>query len=176
MNADFEAIPFAQIVMDGIQEMVFIVKIGNMSSITYEFISKTAMENTGLDESALGKTLREVHGEEKAAHLETLYAEALESRKAVWFKDDYYTAGGEKRWSSTRMTAIVNEAKKYTYVVSVVKDITKEKMEEAEKTKPGSSSKKGLRGTVPYLKRTGMPFLPSTRQGESELATLLLKK
>lgn len=176
MNADFEAIPFAQIVMDGIQEMVFIVKIGNMSSITYEFISKTAMENTGLDESALGKTLREVHGEKKAAHLETLYAEALESREAVWFKDDYYTAGGEKRWSSTRMTAIVNEAKKYTYVVSVVKDITKEKMEEAEKNKAWKQLEEGTSRYRSLFEKNGDAIFTVDTAGRIRTGNLAVEK
>ncbi|MCP2033430.1 diguanylate cyclase (GGDEF)-like protein/PAS domain S-box-containing protein [Planomicrobium sp. HSC-17F08] len=144
MNADFEAIPFAQILMDGIQEMVFVVKIDKKASITYEFISKTAMENTGLNEGALGKTLHEVHSEEKAAHLEALYAKALATQEAVWFKDDYYTISGERRWSSTRMAAIVNEAKEFTYVVSVVKDITKEKSEEAEKNKAWKQLEEGI--------------------------------
>ncbi|MDN7226294.1 PAS domain S-box protein [Planococcus liqunii] len=176
MNADFEAIPFAQILMDGIQEMVFIVKMNNMASITYEFISKTAMENTGLNENALGKTLREVHSEEKAAHLKTLYAKALESGEAVCFKDDYYTAGGERRWCSTRMTAIVNEAKKYTYIVSVVKDITKEKMEEAEKNKAWKQLEEGTSRYRSLFEKNGDAIFTIDMAGQIRTGNLAVEK
>jgi diguanylate cyclase (GGDEF)-like protein/PAS domain S-box-containing protein len=133
MDENSAALPFGKVLMEGIQDMVFIMKVGANSYLTYEFLNKAAMENTGWDKGILGKTFREAHTGKKALWLEGQYYKALASTKDRVFEDNYCSAEGEWRYSLSRLIPILNEEKQCTHIVGIVKDTTAEKRAEAEK-------------------------------------------
>lgn len=111
--------------MDGVQEMVFIVRIEG-DEFYYEFLNKSAMENTEMDESAVGKTIIEAQNFELADLVYSQYKKALESRSQLMYEDSYYDPDGNLRYSKTRLTPMLDEEGNCTHIFSIVQDMTNE--------------------------------------------------
>lgn len=120
-----EALSFEKALMDGIQEMVFIVCVEN-DEFFYEFLNQSAMMNTELDESAIGKTFFETQPEELSNLVHSQYQKVLKTKTIVVYEDSYTDPDGMLRYSKTRLTPMFDEEGSCTHIFSIVQDITNE--------------------------------------------------
>lgn len=119
------ALSFEKALMDGIQEMVFIVRVEN-GEFFYEFLNQSAMQKTEMDESAIGKTFVETQSLELAELVNSQYIKVLDTKSIVVYEDSYVDPDGNLRYSKTRLTPMVDEDGRCTHVFSIVQDITNE--------------------------------------------------
>lgn len=120
-----ESLSFERALMDGVQEMVFIVRVED-DEFYYEFLNNSAMENTEMDEGAIGKTIMEAQNFELAELVYSQYKKALESRGQLIYEDSYYDPDGNLRYSKTRLTPMLDEEGNCTHIFSIVQDMTNE--------------------------------------------------
>lgn len=123
------------VLMDAIEEMIFIVQVDENGGFSYEFINKAAMLALRLDESALGKSLYDLHSAETANLLMVQYRQVLKTGESQSYEDSYDTYTAERRFSETRLVPFFNEAKACTHIAGIVKDITAEKAAKLEAKK-----------------------------------------
>lgn len=123
---------FHRILMDGIKEMVFIMRVEDDLNYYYEFLNRTAMEKTGLDESVIGKTFSDVYPIEFADFLYKQYERVIACLDSITYEDSYELPPGERFYTETTLTPIFNDKKKCTQIVAVVRDITEKKWGEFE--------------------------------------------
>lgn len=123
---------FHKILMDGIKEMVFIMRVEDDSKFYYEFLNRTAMEKTGLNESAIGKTFSDVYPVEFADFLYKQYERVIACLDSVTYEDSYELLPGERYYTETTLTPIFTDKKKCTHIVALERDITEKKWGELE--------------------------------------------
>jgi diguanylate cyclase (GGDEF)-like protein/PAS domain S-box-containing protein len=127
-----ETLPFERVLMDGIQELVFVLRIGEDSGPFYEFINKAALMRLGLSQDVFEKTLHEVIAKESADRLKDSVQKVANSGKPFSFEDHFVTPLGERFYSKTELSPIFDDNGTCTHVVSLVKDISNEKVTELE--------------------------------------------
>lgn len=125
MIQDASKLSLEKALMDGVQEMVFIVRIDEGKMI-YEFVNQSAMKKTELDESAVGKTFHETQSHELAERVYLQYKNVLESGCETIYEDSYVDPEGHLRFSKTGLTPMFGEDGVCSHIVSVVQDITNE--------------------------------------------------
>lgn len=118
-------ISFDKILMDGIRDMIFVMRLVNDEDFIYEFLNRAAMEKTELNESVLGKTIHEVHSSETAKILYNHYRKTVRTQSSVTYSDAYVIENREKRYFEIRLTPLFDQTNGCTRIVAVVKDITK---------------------------------------------------
>ena len=118
---------FNKVLMDGIQEIVFIMRVGSDFEFYYDFLNRAAMKITGLTESVIGKSFREVYPAEVANLLYEQYEKVITSLESVTYEDSYKPSLGERYYFETTLTPIFNDTRECTYIVALVRDITEKK-------------------------------------------------
>jgi diguanylate cyclase (GGDEF)-like protein/PAS domain S-box-containing protein len=121
-----------RVLMEGITNMVFVMRVGEDSEFYYEFLNRAAMEWTGLNQSVLGKCLRSIYPEEKADFLSEHYNRVKANLESLTFEDTYISPLGERYYTETKLTPLLNEMLKCTHIVALVQDITEKKWSEFE--------------------------------------------
>lgn len=116
-----------RVLLEGIEEMIFIVRV-ERDAWVYEFINEAVKVNTQLNDSDLGKTFREVHEPEIAQQLIHFYKKALVAGTSIFYEDSYYAPNGELRYSKSRLTPMFDDSGLCSHIVSVVNDVTEEKL------------------------------------------------
>ena len=127
MRLDFE-----RILMDGIQDMVFVIEVENGDEFHYGFMNKAAMKGTGLTQRALGRCIMDVYPEEVAAFLIGQYKKVLSEKSSVKYQDSYTGACGKKAYSETTLNPLFNDSGECTEIIAIVKDVTAEKQAQQE--------------------------------------------
>ncbi|MGM0897884.1 MAG: diguanylate cyclase domain-containing protein [Bacillota bacterium] len=127
MGSRPESLALERVLNEGIKEMIFIVRIERKGWV-YEFINGAVKANTHMDDSALGRTFREVHDQKVADRLIYHYEKAQLEETGTFFEDSYYAPNGELRYSKSHLTPMFDSAGRCSHVVSVVNDITEEKL------------------------------------------------
>ncbi len=125
MIQEMASLSIERALMDGIKEMVFIVRIDD-SGLFYEFVNQAALSNTDLDQNSIGKTFFETQASELATMIHSQYMKVLKSNSQVIYEDSYEDPEGKRRYSKTCLTPMFNSLDKCTHVVSIVQDITGE--------------------------------------------------
>lgn len=125
MIQDASKLSLEKTLMNGIQEMVFIVRV-NSGKMIYEFVNQSAMKKTDLDQSAIGKTFHETQTIELADRVHAQYLNVLKHGNQVIYEDSYMDPEGNLRFSKTRLTPMFDEEGVCSHIVSVVQDITNE--------------------------------------------------
>ncbi len=118
---------YYKFLMDGISDMVFVVKVVNNSEFLYEFLNRSAMEKTGLTEHVLNNSFYDVYSRETADFFYKQYKKVVTSRENIIYEDSYVGILGNNFFSETTLTPIFNNLNECEYIVAVVKDITNEK-------------------------------------------------
>ncbi|MCM3610509.1 diguanylate cyclase [Planococcus sp. MERTA32b] len=131
MIQDAAQLSLEKALMDGVQEMVFVVRVDDGKMI-YEFVNQSAMKKTELDESAVGKSFHETQAEDLADRVRSQYLKVLESGRQVIYEDSYVDPEGNFRYSKTRLTPMFDEEGTCSHIVSVVQDITNEVLAKQE--------------------------------------------
>ncbi|RFB11384.1 diguanylate cyclase [Bacillus sp. HNG] len=122
-----------QVIMEGIKEPLFIVKVGDDTEFYYECLNHTAMEKTGLNEKIIGKSISEVYPKERADFLNKQYRLAVSKAESIKYTDSYNSLLGEKYYSETTVTPLLDRVtNQCTHVIAHVHDITEKKWGEFE--------------------------------------------
>lgn len=132
MEKETTSLSFMRILMEGIKEMVFVVKVNEAESFTYDFFNQAVLEKTGLTPDSIGKPFSEVCSEEMATFLYEKYKEVIETKKKTSYEDSFYSKENRLLYSETLLTPLYDETGKCTHIVSLVKDITNEKRAKLE--------------------------------------------
>ncbi|MGB6407177.1 MAG: diguanylate cyclase, partial [Planococcus donghaensis] len=127
MVKETASLSFMRILMEGIKEMVFVVKVDEADSFTYDFFNQAVVEKTGLTSDAIGKAFSEVCSKEMANFLYDKYKAVVETKKKTSYEDSFYSKENKLLYSETLLTPLCDETGECTHVVSLVKDITNEK-------------------------------------------------
>ncbi|WP_167358039.1 sensor domain-containing diguanylate cyclase [Planococcus plakortidis] len=127
MGSRPERLALERVLLEGIEEMVFIVRV-EPEACVYEFINEAVKANTQMDDSALGKSFREVHEPKIAQQLIHFYELALAGGESIFYEDSYYAPDGELRYSKSRLTPMLDGSGRCSHIVSVVNDVTEEKL------------------------------------------------
>ncbi|MUV37796.1 Histidine kinase [Lentibacillus sp. JNUCC-1] len=122
-----------KVLMDGLKDMVFVMRVTDQSDFIYEFVNRPARKKTGISEQDLGKTIREVMPHEIIQILYKYYNKVLSTQSAVTYDDSFFSPSGEKRFSEVALTPLFDEQEGLYLIVAVIKDVTKEKTAELEK-------------------------------------------
>ena len=129
---DTAKLSMERVLMDGIQEMVFIVKVDIHGKFYYEFFNQEVTKQIGLDKTSFGKNFHDSHPKKVADFLELQYQKVLQSGESCTFEDSYFSVSGEQRFSSTRLSPFFNEFEECTHIAGIVKNITNEKFAKLE--------------------------------------------
>jgi diguanylate cyclase (GGDEF)-like protein/PAS domain S-box-containing protein len=127
-------LPLTKVLMDGIKDLLFVMKVEDNSVFYYDFLNRAAMEETGLDNSVLGKSITEVYSKEKAELLKGYYKKVAATQKNLTYEDSFLSSSGSILYSKTSLTPLIDQ-EKCTHIVAVVKDITEQKMANMEMNK-----------------------------------------
>ena len=120
-------IDYERILMEGIHDMIFVIKVENGDEFHYAFMNKAAIAGTGLTKNALGRCIMDVYPGEMAAFLIGQYKKVLAGRRSVTYQDRYTDARGIEAYSETTLNPLYDERGTCTEIIAIVKDITAEK-------------------------------------------------
>ncbi|MFD1849083.1 sensor domain-containing diguanylate cyclase [Oceanobacillus bengalensis] len=124
-----------KIILDGIQDIVFLIRVEEEFSFYYEFINRAAIDSTILTVKDIEKKITDIYPLETANFLCEQYREVATSLSVLTYKDSYLTPSGVRHYSETTLTPLTNEENKCTHIVAVVKDVTDRKLAELESKK-----------------------------------------
>ena len=110
---------------EGIQEVVFIMRVEEEQRFVYEFVNNAA--NSIIGKYAVGKSFREALPEEIAEILENHFAEAYTTKKIIKFEIRVPHFSPENGYAETTLTPILNSNNECTHIVAIAKNITEEK-------------------------------------------------
>lgn len=117
--------------MDGIREILIVVKVMANNDFSYEYINKTAIERTGLKESDVEKSIFEVESRGNAAYYCKNHRQVVQTKQKMQFEDSYMSPEGKLYYSEVKLTPLFDE-EKVTHIVILVHDITDKKLAEME--------------------------------------------
>ncbi|WP_440894812.1 diguanylate cyclase domain-containing protein [Amphibacillus sp. Q70] len=122
-----------QEIIDGIQDMVFVVRVSeDGSQFCYQLINRAVREKLLLTDEIIGKEIRQVNPEQLAVSLVEKYQQAVKQKSTYVYQDDYLISFARQRISETTLTPII-EAGKVTHLIAITRDITEQKKVEAQK-------------------------------------------
>lgn len=125
---------FETILMDGISDMVFVIKVEEINDkpvFIYDFFNQAAMDGTGMTNDMLGKPIRTAFSPDSNKFLYEQYCKVLQTNECVIYEDAYLSPEG-KKYAKTILNPLFNNHHEITHIVAVVRDITNEKLTEAE--------------------------------------------
>ncbi|KAA0958636.1 diguanylate cyclase domain-containing protein [Planococcus kocurii] len=132
MESKVASLSFARVLMEGIKEMVFVVRVDGANSFTYDFLNNAVIERTSLVSASVGKKLNEVHSTSMTTFLTERYNEVVQTTQSISYEDSFYCNRNKLLYSKTVMTPFLDEKGICTHIVSLVKDITNEKIAKLE--------------------------------------------
>lgn len=112
-----------RVLMDGIDEMVFVMAVGSTGAFIYEFVNRAARNTLGLGEDIIGREICEVVGEERGKELEDRYREVALSGVPAVYEDSYPGPCGQECFSEVRLTPLIGGGA-CTHIVATVRDVT----------------------------------------------------
>lgn len=122
-----------QTVLDGIQDMVFIMRVSeDLQFFYYEFVNKQAMDITGYKSDVIGKEIASVNIPTIAASLHEKYREVVKKRRPLIYEDNFHSNDRAEKISENTLTPLF-EGDKVVRVVTLTRDITQLKQAESER-------------------------------------------
>ncbi|WP_102271764.1 sensor domain-containing protein [Cytobacillus massiliigabonensis] len=120
------------VLMEGIKESVFIVKVINDLEFVYVYMNRAAMEKTGLTRNVIGQSIQDVYTAERADFLIEQYKKVVISLESVTYEDSNTSLLGEMYYSEITLSPLFDESNKCTHIVALVHDVTEKKWGEFE--------------------------------------------
>ncbi|USK56713.1 sensor domain-containing diguanylate cyclase [Cytobacillus solani] len=120
------------VLMEGIKESVFIVKVINDLDFVYVYLNRAAMEKTGLTKTVIGQSIRDVYAAERADFLIEHYKKVVISLESVTYEDSSTSLLGEMYYSEITLSPLFDDSNKCTHIVALVHDVTEKKWGEFE--------------------------------------------
>lgn len=127
MTNEADSLSFARVLMEGIKEMVFVVKVNDGRSFAYEFLNNAVIQRTLLTPGSIGKTFDQTHSTKKAEFLNRKYAEVLQKNQSISYEDSFYSSANQLFYSKNLLTPFFDDEGKCTHIVGLVTDVTEEK-------------------------------------------------
>lgn len=118
------------VLLNGIQDMVYIMEVIEDSHFVYHFINHAVKRYAGITNEVIGKSFDEVLDKQKAKFLFEKYQKAVEIKDLVVYEDFFPSPLGEVRYGENVLTPLFDENGNCTHVVAVVKDITERRLAE----------------------------------------------
>ncbi|MEN2767889.1 diguanylate cyclase domain-containing protein [Ornithinibacillus xuwenensis] len=118
------------VLLNGIQDMVYIMELGHNGQFVYNFINLAVKKYAGFTDAIIGKNFYEVLDKQTADFLHQKYEEAIRTRDCVVYEDLYPSPLGETRYGENVLTPLIDDDGNCVSVVAVVKDITERKIAE----------------------------------------------
>lgn len=132
MESEVASLSLARVLMEGIKEMVFVVRVDGVNSFTYDFLNNAVIERTSLVLASVGKTFDEVHSTLITKFLNEKYNEVVQTAQSTSYEDSFYSKENKLFYSKTLLTPFFDNRGKCTHIVSLVKDMTSEKTAKLE--------------------------------------------
>ncbi|WP_249872806.1 diguanylate cyclase domain-containing protein [Oceanobacillus saliphilus] len=125
---------YEEVLMNGIQNMIFVIRVDADLDLYYEFINLAAMKNTGLTLDIIGSSIKAVYADdkEKSDYFYEKYMQVAETKKTLIYHDCYLSPMGDTHYSETKLTPLCNEHGVCTNIVALVTDITEERIAKLE--------------------------------------------
>lgn len=121
----------SNILMNGIQEILIVLKVKENNDFCYEFINQTALEKTNLTATDIGKSVYNVKAGGNWRYYISNHKKVLQTKTMMTFEDAYYSPQGKLYYSEVELTPLFNE-KSVSHIVILVHDITDKKLAEIE--------------------------------------------
>jgi diguanylate cyclase (GGDEF)-like protein/PAS domain S-box-containing protein len=112
------------VVLEYINDMIFIMKVEKGPSFRYVYINESARKNTEIKNEDMGRLLDEVLTGELGARLQGMYVQLVENEETIIFRDTINLPGREQVVNESILTPIKNESEEIEYVVSITRDVT----------------------------------------------------
>ncbi|MCA1056619.1 EAL domain-containing protein [Rossellomorea aquimaris] len=113
-----------EIVLEYINDMIFIMKVEEGPSFRYVYINESARRATEITKEDMGRLLEEVLTVELAARLKEKYIQLVENEEKIIFRDKVCLPGGQQVVNESILTPIKNDSGIIEYVVSITRDVT----------------------------------------------------
>ncbi|WP_171910672.1 sensor domain-containing protein [Rossellomorea aquimaris] len=115
---------FKEVVLEYINDMIFIMKVEKGPSFRYVYINESARKSTDIKDEDMGRMLDEVLSGDLGDRLREKYVQLVENGESIIFRDTIELPGGEQVINESILTPIKNESEKIEYVVSITRDVT----------------------------------------------------
>jgi diguanylate cyclase (GGDEF)-like protein/PAS domain S-box-containing protein len=112
------------VVLEYINDMIFIMKVEEGPSFRYVYINESARRSTEIKNDDMGRMLDEVLSGELGERLRKKYLQLVENGETIIFRDTIELPGGEQVINESILTPIKNESEIIEYVVSITRDVT----------------------------------------------------
>jgi diguanylate cyclase (GGDEF)-like protein/PAS domain S-box-containing protein len=112
------------VVLEYINDMIFIMKVEKGPSFRYVYINESARKNTDIKKEDMGRLLDEVLTGELGTRLQGMYVQLVENEETIIFRDTINLPGREQVVNESILTPIKNELEEIEYVVSITRDVT----------------------------------------------------
>lgn len=122
-------------------DLVYLTKVGKDNTLSYELANEPAMKLTGLTMDSYGRPLQEVLPENLYKLIEGKYHEAMTKGEPITYEDKVEMPPNLKHHKSyanklvyweSKITPILDNEGKCSYLLAVVRDITERKQKEYE--------------------------------------------
>ena len=130
-----EKLPLVKALMDGIPEMVFIIRVEDNNQLLYEFLNTSILNRLNITNEAISKSIHVILSEEIANKLQKECMEVIKKKEPHFFEDYVRLNSGEQIYAETTLTPIIDGDKVCRHIVGVTKDITDKKVAEIETEK-----------------------------------------
>lgn len=117
--------------MEGIQEIVIVIKVHGNNDFSYEYINQAAVERTKLVESDKGKSIYDVETKELADYFTKNHQQVVDTKEKLTFENSFFDSDDNINYSEVKLTPLFNKDK-VSYIVILVHDITDKKKAEIE--------------------------------------------
>lgn len=115
---------FSNIIMNGVSDMVFIMKVNRDSIFTYHYLNHAALNNTTYNDRIIGKTIHEVNSKENTILLTGRYQNAAGNHTTVTYQDTHISNDGKLLYFDTTITPLVDQSGNCTHILAVAKDVS----------------------------------------------------
>lgn len=112
------------IVLRHIKDMVFVMKVEEGPEFQYVFANEPGSDFAGLDESSIGKTLKEVLALDHALPIQRAYETVLEKKSIYKYSDKIALPDGTVMYAESVLTPIKDDHNCIRFIVAVTRDIT----------------------------------------------------
>ncbi|SCC02876.1 PAS domain S-box-containing protein/diguanylate cyclase (GGDEF) domain-containing protein [[Bacillus] enclensis] len=112
------------VVLEYINDMIFIMKVEEGPSFRYVYINESARKSTDIKNEDMGRLLDEVLTGGLGSHIKEKYVQLVENEETIIFRDTVELPGGEQMINESILTPIKNELGKIEYVVCITRDVT----------------------------------------------------
>lgn len=121
----------SHVLMDGIQEILMVIKVEENNDFSYAFINQVALDRTYLKNDDIGKSIYEVDSGGDWEKFIANHKKVVETKQILTFEDSYYSPDGTLYYSEVKLTPLFSGSQ-VSHIVVLIHDITDKKRAEIE--------------------------------------------